>query len=430
MDLGGTGMGLGAVDVDQGVVGCWLGGPGRRKESGVMTESIRLGRIRGIRLGANWSVLVVAVLVGVGLGERVLPSIEPGLSGLWYGVAACGVTVAFLAGIVAHELGHAVVARRQGLRVEGVVIWALGGFTSIDGPPERPGGELALSGVGPVVSLVVGGVLLGLGAGVEALGAPRLAAGSLAWLGGLNLLLAALNALPVSPLDGGRVLHAGLWRLFGDRLRATVVTTAVGQAVGYATLAVGMVLLVLGNLEGLWLGATGLFIGAGATAERRQGVLLASVGDRTVGQVMAPVAPATVPEWWTVESACREGPLAEGWPVAVLHDWQGDPSGLVAGGQLLAVPPSLRDQVRLRELAWPARSVVTTRPDEPVVELLQRWTPETHWAVALVEGRPVGALSVGDLEALLAGRFPTPPWVAGPADRASQGPAPVAGNWR
>jgi Zn-dependent protease len=399
-----------------------------------MTESIRLGRIRGIRLGANWSVLVVAVLVGVALGERVLPSFQPGLAGVWYAVAACGVTLAFLAGILAHELGHAVVARRQGLEVQGVVIWALGGFTSIDGQPERPGDELALSGIGPLVSLLVGGVLLGVGAGVGALGAPRLAEGSLVWLGGLNLLLAALNALPVSPLDGGRVLHAGLWRLFGDRLRATVVTTAVGQVVGYGALALGMFLLLLGNLEGLWLGATGLFVGAGATAERRQGVLLASVGDRRVGEIMAPVAPTTVPDWWTVELACREGPLAAGWPVAVLHDWHGEPSGLVAGGQLLAVPQSLRHRVRLRELAWPARAVVTTHPEEPVAELLQRWTPETHWAVVLDHGRAVGALSVGDLEALVAGRHPTSrPWASsGPAQQqvGGRGALPVAGGPR
>ncbi len=371
-----------------------------------MRESFRLGRVAGVPLGANWTAVAIVALIALGLGRTVLPSAAPGSTGGWYALAAVLTALAFVGTVVAHEVGHAVMARRQGLAVGGIVVWALGGFTTIEGEPSSPRAELALSGVGPAVSLVIGAAFTGLAVGARALGAPDLLAVSLGWLGGLNLVLAVLNALPASPLDGGRMLHALVWRVSHDRARATAATTRVGQVVGYGAAVAGVAMTVAGSPEGLWIALTGVFVGAGATAERRQAAVEAAVGDRTVGDVMVPVAPAPVPDWWDVRTALDGGVAASRWPVVVLHEWSGRPSGMVAVAQLLMVPYELRTVVRLRDLAWPRQVVVTTRPDEPLIDLARRWPPHAAWAVVVAGERAVGALSSSDVDAVLAGRLP------------------------
>lgn len=371
-----------------------------------MRESFRLGRVGGVPLGANWSAAAIVVLIAFGLGHNVLPAAAPGVGGVWYAVAAVVTSVAFVATVVAHEVGHAVVARRQGLSVQGIVVWALGGFTTIEDEPASPRAELALSGVGPLVSLVLGVGFAALALGARALGAPELLAASMGWLGGLNIALAAMNALPASPLDGGRMLHALVWRLSHDRHRATVATTRVGQVLGYGAAAAGVLLMVSGSPQGLWIAVTGAFVGAGATAERRQAEMVARVGDHLVGEVMSPTAPWPVPDWWDIDTALAQGVASTPWPIVVVHEWSGRPSGMVAVAQLLMVPTEHRRAIQLRSLAWPRQVVVTTRPDEPLLDLARRWPGDAAWAVAVDGGRAVGALSAGDIDAVLRGRQP------------------------
>lgn len=370
----------------------------------MVRESVRLGQIAGVRLAAHWSLIAVVAIVAVGLDRGILPDVAPGMAGGWYVTAAVATSLAFVATIVAHEFGHAMIARRQGLPVESVVVWALGGITSIDGEPATPAAELALSGIGPMVSLLLGAVLVGFGMAARAAGGPPLLAGSLAWLGGLNILLAVFNALPASPLDGGRMFHALLWRMTRSRARATAATTRIGQVVGLGTIAGGLYLMAaVGSVEGLWIAVTGLFVVVGASSERRQAVLVASIGDRRVAGLMLPLAPEPVPGWWDVSSVLAHAASAPPWLVAAVGDWEGRTSGIVAFAQIAAVPSRMRASTRVRDLAVPVEAVVVSGPDEPVIDLLRRWPTDAAWGVAVLGGRALGAISVGDLNALVAG---------------------------
>src|ERR1700681_1715697 len=114
-----------------------------------MKESVRLGRISGVAVGFNWSLLLIAAFLALGLSRGRLPADAPGYPKLAYAVAGALTAVMFLAAVLAHELSHALVARREGLKVEGIVLWLLGGFTRIKGASPSPGGELRISGVGP-----------------------------------------------------------------------------------------------------------------------------------------------------------------------------------------------------------------------------------------------------------------------------------------
>jgi Zn-dependent protease len=114
-----------------------------------------------------------------------------------------GTAVAFFASLLAHELGHAVVARRAGLWVEGSTLWLLGGVAKLDGEAANPRAELGIAAVGPLISLVLAAVAASVAAVSAVAGLPRLVVASVAWLARINLLLAIFNLLPAAPLDGG-----------------------------------------------------------------------------------------------------------------------------------------------------------------------------------------------------------------------------------
>jgi Zn-dependent protease len=143
-----------------------------------------------------------------------------------------GTAVAFFATLLAHELGHAVVARRAGLWVEGITLWLLGGVAKLDGEAANPRAELGIAAVGPLISLVLAAVAASVVAVSAVAGLPRLVVASVAWLARINLLLAIFNLLPAAPLDGGRVLRGLLWWRTQDRLRSAVVAARMGRLLG------------------------------------------------------------------------------------------------------------------------------------------------------------------------------------------------------
>ena len=368
-----------------------------------MRQSFSLGRIGGVRIGANWSLLAVIGLIALELDAVVFPNAVPHLSPALYLAAAVVTSLVFIGTIAAHEVGHALVARRQGLKVDSIVLWALGGLTNIEDESPSPGRELLMVGIGPAISLAIGAAFVGIAYGASGIGAPALLVEAVAWLGGLSILLGVFNLVPASPLDGGRMLHSLIWKLLGDRNRATMVSSRIGQVLGYAVAGFGLVLLFFyGSMEGLWIAITGWFIGAGATAELQSTVVTGNLGDTTMAQVMTPVS-EPVPDWQSVEVVLRDGRVDAAHPVALLENWGGEPSGLVTLPQLLAVPYASREMVRARDVAWPFGSVVVTSPDEKVVDVMQRWPRGIAWAVALVDGKPVGALSSAELTLLLKG---------------------------
>src|SRR5687768_12290490 len=99
-----------------------------------MTSTFRLGRILGVRVGVNWSVLVVAWLLAWSLASTTLPEQSPGHSDAAYWITGIFAAVVFLASILAHELGHAYAAHHNGVEVNDITIWMFGGVARLKGP--------------------------------------------------------------------------------------------------------------------------------------------------------------------------------------------------------------------------------------------------------------------------------------------------------
>jgi Zn-dependent protease len=269
-----------------------------------MNDTFRLGRIVGVRVGVNWTVLVIFALVAYGLATERLPHAYKGLHPALYALGGVLTATAFLASLLAHELAHALVARRNGLAVEGITLWLLGGVARFDGEPASPGAELRIAGSGPLVSLLLGLVLAG-GAGLMLLtGMNGMVTGCFGWLAVINIVLAVFNVIPAAPLDGGRLVHALLWRLSGDRTQATLRAAHAGRSVGWVAM-VGGFYLSLWTFAGLWLILIGWFLVVAGGMEAGQAKTRARLDGIPIRRIMTP-DPFTVPGSMTAAEFLRE----------------------------------------------------------------------------------------------------------------------------
>src|SRR6266540_328088 len=252
------------------------------------------------------------------------------------------------------------------------------------------------------------------------LGAGSLVAGTLLWLGVMNGTLAVFNLIPGSPLDGGRVLHAILWRLRGDRTRAALTAARVGQGVGAILIGLGVLGFVLaGNAGGLWTALVGWFVLGAARGEAQVAALRIGLGDSRVRDVMR-TQPVVGPAWFTVEAFLQRFVPEHAHLPFPVQEFDGRLSGLVTLDALRRVPPERRALLRVGQVALPLERAITVTPDASAVEVVARLAM-TRQTLALVldEGRLVGVVS------------PTapPPANAPPAPPPPQGAAPAPAGW-
>ena len=362
-----------------------------------MTASLRFGRIAGIPVGANWSALLIAALIAWSLAGRLLPAQVPGLDPAAYWLAGAVGARLFLGSLLAHEIGHALVARRAGLRVRGITLWLLGGVAQLEDEPATPHDELRVAIVGPAVSMALA-IGFGLAAlALSAAGGPAAAVAITAWLAVGNTALALFNLLPAAPLDGGRVLRGLLWRRHGNRVRAAVTATRAGVWVGFGLVAYGL----LGTFGGwgigtLWTALIGWFLVTAARQERDHAVLRADLGGLRAGQVMTP-APAASPAWFTVDAFLRN--YVEPWQAAALplRSFDGQPAGVVTAAALYAVPADRRHIVRAGDVAIPVSALVLLAPDQPVTDLAGRLANGRTVAAVVEGGQLLGLITAADL---------------------------------
>ena len=235
-----------------------------------MSEAIPLGRIAGFGVKVHWSVIVILWLFTWSLAST-LPGTVKGYSHLAYWLAGgCGALV-LLASLLAHELAHAVVARRMGVSVGDVTLWLFGGVTTLQGEAKTPKAAFRIAFAGPATSLVLSAAFAGLAIALATVRAPAIVVSVAWWLATINLLLGLFNLLPGSPLDGGRLVRAYLWRRHGDSVRAAIGAAHAGRVVAIILITLGLAEFLAGGLVGgVWLAFIGWFIFTAAREEEMQ----------------------------------------------------------------------------------------------------------------------------------------------------------------
>jgi len=354
--------------------------------------------IAGFPVRVGWSAVAVVAVIAWSLAGRILPLAFPGYTLATYWVAGIFTAALFLASVLTHELGHALLARRSGLVVEDITLWAFGGLARIRGDAPSPRAELRIAAVGPLTSLALGAGFLLAAVGVTAAGIGGLGSGVLWSLAGINLVLALFNLVPGAPLDGGRILRAALWRWHGDRARAALAAARAGQVVGIALVVAGLTqVLAIGQAAGLWNALVGWFVYGAARAEGDQAALLRNLRHLRVADVMAPDPPVG-PAWFTVQAFLDGHALDHRLRAYPVQEFDGRLAGLVPFASLLRVPPERRGGVRVAAITVPIDELVSTRPDEPLTELVGRMSLAGNgWALVFDGGRLVGVVTPDDL---------------------------------
>ena len=317
------------------------------------TGSLPLGTYAGIPVRAHWSMVLVAALIGVNLAAQL---------GIVPGVVA---TVAFFASILAHEFGHALVARRHEVQTKSIDLWALGGVAHLDREPPTPRADGLIAVAGPFVSLAIAVASFG--------GAVALQSPVLLWIALVNGVLAVFNMLPGAPLDGGRVLRAVRWARTGDKYRAMRDAGNAGRVLGWGIAGIGVVMMLNGQF-GVFILITGMFIAMNARAE----IMASYVNEQLEGIKVRELT------WFGIAHAgtdmdadsmiWQRQRLGSAGAVAVV-DEDGHLDGLVLEEQLWAVPAERRAMVMLTQLMLPFDKLAKASPDEDLAAVLPRLDP-------------------------------------------------------
>ena len=364
----------------------------------------RIGRALGIPIHLHASWFVVFFFVTWSLATGYLPETLPGLSApRYWGMGGIAALLLFLS-VLLHELGHSYVALRYQIPIKQITLFIFGGVAHMGKEPPSPRAEFLIAIAGPLVSLILGAGCLGGAIVVESFFA-RSGVQGLVVLGGLlgmvNVQLGLFNLIPGFPLDGGRVLRAGLWAWNKDFNRATSQAALAGIGFGVALGLIGAVLMVgvwSGAMEhsiatnGVWLIFIGGFLFSTALASRRQAALQTSLASVTVRQVMVHRV-VMVPPDMTVQDAVDQYFVAHGFGGFPVCE-EGQVLGVVTVRDVQALPTEFWPWRRVREIMRPASPAFCIPPDWSVVQAMERMV-HSGWdrLVVMENGAIVGLIT-------------------------------------
>lgn len=363
-----------------------------------MRQSIRLGTFAGVPVGMNWSVLLILALFAWELADYVLPSGTASPTAADWVAGVIGAVVLLLS-LLAHEISHAVVARHNGVRVQSITLFLFGGVAQLEGEAHDAGADFRIAAIGPGTSIFLAGVFAAVQALAALGGVHGLVENVLSWLWKINLLLAAFNLIPAAPLDGGRILRSGLWRHWGDRLRASVSAARAGRVFGIVLIALGVLGLAYEGILGLWPALIGLFLYSTARGEEQYALVRGGLENVSVGQIMTPGPPA-VPATTTVADLVLHYLWQYHGEAVAVTDTTGFLAGVVTAQAVGTVPVDQRSSVVLSQLAIPLADTPVARADEPITALLERMAAKGgHPALVLdSEHKLVGVVTMSDVQ--------------------------------
>ncbi|MFE3224002.1 site-2 protease family protein [Nocardia sp. NPDC059228] len=361
-----------------------------------LRSTVPLGRIAGIRVAAHWSAAVT-----VGLFTWILATYLRGTAGagiIW--AAAIAGALGLVACLLAHELAHSIVATRNGIHVERIVLWLLGGASELTDEPTDARTDLRVALVGPATSLLLGVLAYGAAAvsSVFSPGGPVTA--TLVWLATVNVVLAVFNMLPGAPLDGGRVVRAVIWWRSGDRLRAATAAARTGQVLGMTLAGLGSAeIIAFRDFSGLWLILLGWFLYSAANSELTMAGLRHRLGATTIGDVMTP-APRMADAAWTLDQLLRSDLVYTHHHLFPVVDQNGHPYAVLAWADLLHTRAGPHPGLRVADLARPLPPAAIAHSDDLLADVISRIVLRPNLdAVAVTDstGRLTGLVTATDL---------------------------------
>jgi Zn-dependent protease/CBS domain-containing protein len=363
----------------------WLGEPA----DAAALSGLRVGRIWGVEVVLDWSLLMIFAIISFDLGMRLFPSWHPDWPARLRWAVALGAAALFLGSVLLHELSHALTARARRVPIGRITLFLFGGVAHMEREPDTPSSEFLIAIAGPLASLLLGfgAAVLGTSlsgvdlAAAAATGDPlavRAALGKapplatlLLWLGPINLMLAVFNLIPGFPLDGGRVLRALLWAWTKDLTRATRWASRAGQLVAWVLMALGLLDIFGGALgSGLWLLVIGWFLNNAAKLSYQQRLLHSSLREARVADIMN-TRIAHISAELPISDLVRDHVLSGEQRVFPVES-AGHLLGLMRISDVRKLQPAEWSRARVRDVMSPAAPADQLHPEESAERALEQ----------------------------------------------------------
>jgi Zn-dependent protease len=345
-------------------------------------RSIPLVRIFGIRIGVDPSWFIALFLFIWWLTDYYQSALPGSDDGGAFALAVASALLFFVS-ILLHELGHAVVAMRNGIGIAGIDLWLFGGVAKMSRDTQSPGVEFRVAAAGPLVTLLIAIACAGLG--IVAAGGARDywnavafdAEGSaggfvamMSYLASINIVLLLFNLIPAFPLDGGRIARAVIWKVTGDRTRATNTAARLGQGFSYLLIGLGIFwALQIDLIGGIWVVFIGMFLGQAARSATYQTAVLSRIEGVTVSDVMD-AEPVAIPGDMTIGEALHEYFLRYRYDWFPVVDRNGRFVGIVDRERAERIPDDRHPVFTVREILRADDDNVRVNSDEPLESLL------------------------------------------------------------
>lgn len=359
-------------------------------------RSFRVGSFLGIPILVHptW-VVPLGVVIWV-LAFQVYPHAYPRGSSSTYLAMAVGSAVLFFASLVLHEMAHSLLARAYRIPVRSITLFLLGGVAQITREPSKPLAELAVAFVGPLTSAALGAAFLGawylMGGGGG--GPLNIVVVS---LGGMNLVIAAFNLLPIFPMDGGRIFRAGVWLVTGNPVRATSVAAWSGRGIAWAMMGAALLMLLGADLriaasptDGAWFLLMGLFLETATRQSLRQNRLIDALRRYRASDLMTADPPVVGLEM-TLDALARVVELNP--RVCYFVEEHGRLAGILSAYQLRQVAAPAWATTTAAEAMVPRAELRPTGPDALASDVLLEMETEDLLHMPVVDdGRVVGII--------------------------------------
>ena len=356
----------------------------------MLRGGIPIGKAFGIQLRLHYSWFFIFVLVTWALAAAYFPASYPTWS-LPVRIAAGLITsILFFGSVMVHELMHSIVSQRQGIPVQSITLFFLGGVSQITSEPKQPADEFRMAIVGPLSSLIIGGIFFGVYFGwrnVDTFAVQFITAIAY-WLGFINVFLGVFNLIPGFPLDGGRVLRSLIWWRSRNLTRATRIASNVGRAVGFVLIFIGIWFIFTGNwFNGIWLALIGWFLESAAVGSYRQLLMQEMLKGHVASEVMSGDC-AVVPPDMTIDHLVNGNILTSGrrcFPVGSGSEIM----GLMTLHNVKEVPRDQWTTETVKEAMTPFDKLKWVRPDEELSSVLRILTQDNINQVPVVQDNKI-----------------------------------------
>ncbi len=360
-----------------------------------MKATFRLGKILGIQIGVHYSWLFIFILITWSLAATYYPANYPDFSTSTNWILGALSGLMLFVSVLAHELGHSVVAQRRGIPVKSITLFIFGGAASITKEADTPGAEFSMAITGPATSFLLAGIFwliyIIVSDASQVIGAVAF------YLATINAVLGVFNLVPGFPLDGGRVFRSILWAVTKDFRRATRIATGTGQGFAYFLIVGGIgVAFLFGFLGGLWLALIGWFLSNAASASYRQTVITELLRKGRVKDIMTTDF-KSVPPYISLQQALhdylmqynqRALPVVRGQKL----------EGLVTMTDIKRKPREQWPSVQVSEVMTVAGELKTVGPEDGlnnVIQLMQ--SGDLNQLPVISDQKLVGLISRSDL---------------------------------